>query len=455
MELKRFKDIIAIRKPTSVDSFDSIVAFHASNLEVAELSLEAFEAMQEISITTDEQPHLTPHPLSDAYNALNDWNEEPSSTQLRSGRITSQIKNLTINVSQICNLKCNYCSAGGDGTYGAPTLQISIEKTLPQISFFISRLPPQSTFSISFIGGEPLLYPHAIKAIYDYTVNLCLERGITSVFKIVTNGTLVSNSETISILRTMKLDLTISIDGTRDVNDLVRPSKDNNSTTDKILEGLRLLNEDRGNISLIHFSAITSKHNTDITSNYLFLMSLNPDSVDFIFDNESFDDLLLEKFITEINNVAKIAWQKGGERELRKIRTFDHYFSLLDGQQRVENHCGAGKTHLTIDAKNRLFSCVWDPNDLKTSVGQHSQIEDSAISKYSKSLIELNNCNSCWARYLCGGGCMYINNLHTGDKHNKSVSFCKKTRSLILTTLIYYKIARIEQQCSDTEGGIL
>ena len=128
--------------------------------------------------------------------------------------------------------------------------------------------------------------------------------------------------------------------------------------------------------------------------------------------------------------------------EQGKISIFDHYFKMLDSQQRIENHCGAGKSYLMVDAKNRLYSCVWDANNKKDLVGQNEQLDSEALAKYSKPLIELNNCQTCWARFLCGGGCMHINKSHSGNKNQKNILFCERTRSLILTALLYYKRAR-------------
>lgn len=440
MELRRFRDLIAIKNDTGVNNGDAIVAFHATNMEVADISPESFNEMTPITTTTGEIPTERAAFDIDAYQALVDWNTE-TNPDAKSGKLEFGIRSLTLNINQICNLKCTYCAAGGDGTYGEPTTQISIEKTLPQLKFFLSSLKPGSRFAISFVGGEPLLHPRAIKAIYDYVRDEGFKRDITPNMKIVTNGTLIKG-ETLTLLRQMKIHLTISLDGTKKFNDRARPSKDGQSTTDKILSGLGELEKDRGELRSLNFSAITSEGNENLIENYHFFKSLKPDSIDFIFPNDEKSPVLQKNFIEQLNEVASLAWTYGGEIELRKIALFDHYFKLLDSQLKIENHCGAGKSYLMVDAKNRLYSCVWDANNKADSVGQDEQLDYDALSKYSKSLIELNNCQTCWARHLCGGGCMHINRSHSGDKHQKNILFCERTRSLILTALLYYKRAR-------------
>ena len=440
MQLKRFKDIIAVKNDTNFGQLNTIVAFHASNLEVAEISEEAFEQMSEINLLTGEIPEQRVPSDIESFNALEEWSAE-NNPNAKDGRIEFGIRSVSINVNQICNLKCAYCAAGGDGTYGEATKQISVEKTLPQLKFFISKLQPGASFSISFIGGEPLLHPVAVKAIYDYVNNESAKHQVIPNMKIVTNGTLL-RGDTLEILRSMKINLTISFDGIKENNDVLRPSKDGSSTTDKIIDGLNKLKQDKGEISSINFSSITCKGNEEIFENYIYLKNFNPDSFEFVFANDEKDLEIQKKHISGLNKILAFAWKLGGEKELRKIKSVDHYFHVIDHQQKTQNFCGAGKSYLMIDSKNQLYSCVWDANYKSEMVGKDDQLDMVKIGKLSKSLIDLNNCQTCWARHICGGGCMHINRSHSGDKHKKNNLFCERTRNLILTTIMYYKLAR-------------
>jgi len=440
-KLRRFKDIIAINYVDSVSQKDTFMAFHAHNMEVADISAETFAAMTEISIHDGTVP--TPNEdllTTEAGQELQNWSQE-SSAEAKTVPINFGIRGIAINVNQICNLKCAYCAAGGDGTYGEPMNQISVEQTLPQLKYFLSALPDGAKFSISFIGGEPLLHPEAIKAIYDYTEAEGAKRNISAHMGIVTNGTLI-NGKTLDIIRSMKIHLTISLDGIKEFNDVVRPSKNGKSTTDMVLASLKNLSENRGLVQSIGIAAVHSEGNEDMITNYSFFRNLNPDWMEFNIAYSEKSPHLQESFIKQMEQIAQIAWESGGEDELRKIKTFNHYFKMFDSQLRIENHCGAGKSYLAVDSKNSLYPCHWFIGKKSEKAGQGAQLNPDVLANYSKSLIELNNCQSCWARYLCGGGCMYIHSEHTGSKHVKDKLFCERTRSLILTSLLYYKLAR-------------
>ena len=433
MNLRRYNDIVAVQTP------EGIIAFHASNLEVAEISAEAFEHMHSIDLLSNNIPTVL-LPETEASESLIVWDKELNAN-VKSGFVDYGIKSLTLNITQICNLKCTYCAAGGDGTYGDPVNKINVEKTLPQLKFFLEKLPARSSFNLSFVGGEPFLYPQAMKVIYDYVQSESALRNLDCKFMVTTNATLMS-ADVINMLSTMKIHVTVSLDGNDDINDHVRPSKDGTSSTALTLHGIKKLVSIRKSLASIGISAVFSQQNLKVKESYLFFKTLGADWYEFNFSYSEKNSEVQAEFLREMKEVAAIAWQTGGETELRKIKAFNSYFETLDSQQRIENFCGAGKSYLMIDAKNQLYVCPWVVGKKEEIVGSGNFIDSSKLTKYQKPLIELNNCQTCWARFLCGGGCMFINQTHSGDKHKKNDLFCERTRDLILLGIMYYKKAR-------------
>ncbi len=438
-KLKRYQDIIAFEEMDSL-GHPRYVGFHASNLELAEVSKEAYDEMSEIDLLSGEIPAFKKTLDTEAHSELSDWNNEVNADAL-SGEIGFEIRSITINVTQVCNLKCTYCAAGGDGTYGDPVTRISIEKTFPQLKYLIEGIKPNRKFHISFVGGEPLLYPEGIQAIYDYVIVETKAKNITPIFSVVTNGTLI-NDAVVEMFTKTKLHVTVSLDGKKEINDVMRPSRSGESSTDMTLAGIQKLHSIKSHLGSFGISGVFNEMNQNISDTYKFFNQLNPDWIEFNFAYSQNRKELQSKYLEQMNIIAALAWAQGRESELRKIKVFDHYFGLLDRQQKVENHCGAGKSYLMVDAKNQLYACVWSVGKASEVVGKGSVIDHAKLEKYQKPLIVLNNCQTCWARYLCGGGCMYIHEQHTGDKHKKDILFCERTRSLILTALLYYKKAR-------------
>jgi uncharacterized protein len=435
MRIKRFNNIVAFANSEDPHIEDEFFAYHFENMEIASISKEAFDSLNDISFA-DPVSQMS---QTNAHLAIKCWDEEQN-LEAKTSKLNYRIRTISLNVNQICNLKCSYCAASGDGTYGRPTKEIDTNATKKQLRFLISKLKDNDSFNINFVGGEPLLHPNIICEIYDYVFNLAQTYDFRPYFRIVTNGTLL-NENTIHLLFSRKFEINISLDGDKPVNDKIRPSKDGHSTTEKITAGLNLIKKNNFDLSYLSASIITSADNTKLFNNFKFVESLGLNTFEFAFENNESNEYVIYEYISEYKKVLEYLWKKDGEAGIRKIITVNHYFKLLDAQTRIENHCGAGKSYLMIDSKNGAFNCVWEANYLDRKVGDGTDIKPTE-GKLLKPLIEINNCLDCWAKYLCGGGCMYINELHTGNKHLKSKAFCLRTRLLISLVIMYYKRAR-------------
>ncbi|MES3038322.1 MAG: radical SAM protein, partial [Bdellovibrionota bacterium] len=342
--IRRYGDIVAFP-----DGEGSYTAFHARNLEVADIPKEIWNEMQETTFVEALPLRLLKNPESEDAVDLKTWEEElnPETT---TQRISSQIRALTINTTQICNLACAYCAAGGDGTYNDAVKNISVEKTLPQIKFFIDRLPAHGTFQIIFLGGEPLLHPQGLVAIGTYAQELCKEKEINLSVKIITNGTLITEA-IVESLKPLRPGWNISIDGPNEINDVVRPSKNGKPSTPQTLKGLELLVSNKSNWNGISLHAVFNKHNPDVFSTYMFFRELGVDYFELTLDVFESDPEMTAQYISGMNKVAEHAFTNGGEEALRKILTFDSFFESLG---KFHSHLSGFTTAIDTGDKNIL-----------------------------------------------------------------------------------------------------
>lgn len=419
------------------------MAFHAHNLEVAQITESAWADMAPISL-------LNPLPASSALTLnsaaleeLQTWATE-NNPDTQTQKINSQIRYLTINVTQICNLHCHYCAAGGDGTFGDSVAKISIEKTLPQLKFFLEKLPPTASFGISFLGGEPLLYAEGLELIAKYVAEFnavnAPEREVS--YTVITNGTLLSDKN-IAILAAMKANITISVDGPAEINDRMRPTKNGTSSTAMIVAGLGRLLTRKSELGYIMLHGVFDNENMDLEKAYEFYSQFPAvDSYEFSFSVTETNPRATAEYMRQLTTIAARAYSEGGETALRKLKGFNQHFMSLDTQRRTENFCGAGKSFLMIDARNKIYTCPWDVNEKSEQVGQGTELDEKALEYYQRPLIEINNCENCWARYMCGGGCMFAHKHGSGSKNIKNTQFCERTRFMVALALIYYEKCR-------------
>ncbi len=437
MELRRFNDILAIK--TDEGKF---VGYHSRNLEVAELSEQVWKAAGQ-EVPADASPTE-----AEALQGLTEWSQHPLTSQAE--QRSKGFNNITVNVTQICNLHCTYCAAGGDGTYGDPVKKISVEKTLPQLSSFMEKLSAGETFRVNFVGGEPLLYAAGIKLIAEYVREKGAALGLITKFKLVTNGTQFT-PENIEIIKFVKPAIVVSIDGPPEINDQRRPSKGGQPVTQKVIDGLKLLQTHKDDVESIELSGVFGPGNSDLVAAWDFYSQFNVDTFDFIFDHHCQDLEASQQYIASFRQLAAKVYAEQGETGLRRITTFNSYFQTLDSQIRVENFCGAGKNLMVIDARNTLYTCPWESGQLADAVGFSDTLWAGKLESYQTPLVEKADCKNCWARYMCGGGCMYVHKNSTGSKNKVDELFCYRTRSLISVTILYYQRSRNFEELEHVE----
>jgi uncharacterized protein len=430
LEIRRWDNIVAIKTEQG-----NLLGFHSYNLEVAEISENLW---QELAEPTNK--------ISDSHSAsllaMKDWNAEQS-TETFTEKKQKKVQSLSINVTQVCNLHCVYCAAGGDGTYGRAQRKISISKTLPQLDILLSRLDAGEQFNITFLGGEPLLYPQGMELIAEHAIEIAEQKGISLRFQVITNGTLF-NEENIAFLKRYNFNVSISVDGPPQINDVQRPSAGGTGSTAKVLEGLQLLLNNRSKKQMIKVQGVFGSHNTQVFKAYQFYRELGVDSFEFNFDQSSSDENASKHFETEMKQVCQHAYENGGESSLRQIHFFDQLFSQMDEHYRIENFCGSGRSYAVIDANNVVFDCPWSANELSAKIGQGTDFKPEQLQHLKTTSISTNNCQQCWARHLCGGGCAWAHKQATGDKSRPDLIFCNRTRNLISQGILYYYLSRKE-----------
>ena len=437
MKLAHNANILAIKTDGG-----KVVGFHATNLQVARLDHAAWDAL------------LEPGKVGDGIGAeivdeLNQWNAEVDANAT-DAHLPLSARALSVNVAQVCNLKCTYCAAGGDGTFGDPLKRAELELVFEQIRVLMHDIPEGEELTITFFGGEPLTAPHAIRSVARYAKLQATGRDIRLRFTVITNGTLV-NEEMAELLAELGCHVTVSLDGPPEVNDKYRKTRGGLGSTMRTLAGLEQLKRVRSRLGSITVGSVFGKHHTGVLETYRFLKPFEFDSIKFDFAAEDGDADASREYAEQLALTADEAFRTGGEAELRRIAIFDTYFAALDQQRRIQNHCGAGKNYFQIDGRGRLSACQWFVGDAKEELGRGATIDRARLAEYAKPLVELNDCGSCWARFLCGGGCMYGNKVKSGNKHRKDQEFCSRTRTTIAKAIEHYAEARVQDEGVERE----
>lgn len=148
---------------------------------------------------------------------------------------------LTINISNNCNLWCEYCYAD-HGFYHSPRSLMSVDTARQIVDAATTYYDPINV--VHFFGGEPLMNSTVIEFCCEYLTRLH-ESGLISAlpkFVATTNGTIL-NERLLSLIKRYQLGLTISIDGPKKIHDAARPSVKGSSSYDRVVGNVRNLVE--------------------------------------------------------------------------------------------------------------------------------------------------------------------------------------------------------------------
>jgi len=157
--------------------------------------------------------------------------------ELLSFHLDNNIKMLVLQVTQQCNFRCEYCVYSGNylnRTHSSK--RMSISTALKGIDFLISHSKNHDEINIAFYGGEPLLEFNFIKECIDYAEKKADGKKVT--FSMTTNGSLLTD-EIVEFLYKHDVELTVSLDGPKEIHDNHRKLASNNrGSFDKVINNI-------------------------------------------------------------------------------------------------------------------------------------------------------------------------------------------------------------------------
>jgi len=300
---------------------------------------------------------------------------------------------LHINPTMNCNFKCWYCYETHikDSKMDEPT----IAKTESYIANIIGNNSNLKEFSLSWFGGEPLLYFHKVMVpILKSTYELTKPTNINFHSSMTTNGLLI-DQKMIDICKQYNLNFfQITLDGDRERHDQVRFISEGRGSYDKIVANIILLAENRMNVNVrVNISPET-------------LPGLNFIVNDFF----GLDPMYHQHILFDFHKV----WQVEGDidDQINDSRTYfrSKGFKVSTGtHDTLVNSCyGDRRNHATINYNGEAFKCTARDFTTANSEGILIDGEIQWGEKYERRLqskFKNKPCLECPILPLCGGGC--------------------------------------------------
>lgn len=158
------------------------------------------------------------------------------------------VNQLTLSVTNDCNLRCKYCiySDHYTSTSSYSNQYMSKETAKKAIDYFCSLIEPQivanpfKKFSIGFYGGETLMNMDVIKYVINYIKELKYDDLMN--YSTTTNGILL-NEDIIKFFCENNVNLLISLDGNKKENDRLRVNINGDGTYDNVVKNINIIKD--------------------------------------------------------------------------------------------------------------------------------------------------------------------------------------------------------------------
>ena len=324
---------------------------------------------------------------------------------------TPIIKAMCLNVSHNCNFACEYCFADG-GTYNDERRNMSFDTAKAAIDMLIECSGKRRNLEVDFFGGEPMLDFDVVKQTVYYARSKEKEFGKNFRFTITTNAYKLTDDD-IAFFNEQMHNVVISIDGRKCVHDGVRKTLGGQDTHETVLKNaLRFKQLRKGQY---YVRGTFTRKNLDFCADVLYLNDMGFDqiSIEPVVLDEKHPLAILDEDIPAIKaEYEKLALEYIERRKTDKWFNFFHFMVDSDhapcAAKRLKG-CGAGGEYVAVSPDGSVYPCHQFDGIEKVKLGtvfDRKLREEVRQSFYNCSVPTKSDCESCWAKYYCSGGCM-------------------------------------------------
>lgn len=357
---------------------------------------------------------------------------------MNSGKSPSYIKALCLNIIHDCNLRCKYCFAD-EGEYHGARKAMSAEVGKKAIDYVIKHSGPRKNIEVDLFGGEPLMAMKVIKEIVAYAKEQEKTYNKNIRFTMTTNCTLL-NDELMDYLNKNMVNIVLSIDGRKQVNDKVRVRVDGTGTYDSIIPKIKEMVAKRDKDKLHYVRGTFTRNNIDFFEDIKHLA------------DEGFKEISVEPVVLPDEHSLSLReedlpsifkeYDKLYDEMLKRYKqgdefNFYHFNIDLKGGPCVYKRisgCGAGHEYIAVTPDGDIYPChqFVGNEDFKMGTIFEESFDEKISHEFQKAHIyNKPKCRECWARFYCSGGCQANNYNFNGDMHIPYEIGCKMQKKRI------------------------
>ncbi len=413
-------DMIALYEDHDKDAVIAEVAKTYPNISREELE----EAYDEITSLKEEGSLFTKDEYEDR---VIDYTKRPT-----------VVKALCLHIAHACNLSCKYCFAEEGLYHGKKAELMPYEVGKQALDFLVANSGNRRNLEVDFFGGEPLLNFDVVKQLVEYGRELEMTHDKHFRFTLTTNGVLL-NDEIMEFANREMDNVVLSIDGRKEIHDMMRPFQRGDGSYDIILPKFQKFAESRGQQK--YYARGTFTHNNlDFSKDVLHLADLGfkQISVEPVVAQSTDDYALQEEDLPKLfEEYDKLAAEMVKRHGTDKDFTFFHFMIDLEGGPCVYKRlsgCGSGTEYMAVTPTGELYPCHqfvgtegFKMGDVWTGItNTEMQTQFKGCNVYSRPA-----CKDCFAKFYCSGGCAANAYNFTGDIRGNYALGCELQKKRI------------------------
>jgi len=321
------------------------------------------------------------------------------------------VKALCLHIAHDCNLACKYCFAE-EGEYHGRRAIMSYEVGKKALDFLVANSGNRVNLEVDFFGGEPLMNWQVVKDLVAYGRSLEEPRNKKFRFTLTTNGVLLDD-EVLEFANKEMSNVVLSIDGRKEIHDLMRPNRGGFGSYDTIVPKFQKVAESRNQMDYYVRGTFTH-NNLDFAEDVKHLADLGfkQISVEPVVAKPEESYAITEEDIPRIlEEYDNLALELLKRRREGKGVNFFHFMIDLQGGPCVAKRlsgCGSGTEYLAVTPWGDLYPChqfVGQEEFLMGNVDEGITRTDIRDEFKTCNVYAKEKCRNCFAKFYCSGGC--------------------------------------------------
>lgn len=397
MKVSRFNTFVDVKGTSDILAYNALrQSLCLLNPQIVEeLENESTERLEAIEPTLLEQLKIGGFIVKSGFDEIKFLEHQQHQSQYSNSSLS-----LTIAPTINCNLACPYCFESHKKGKMSPEVIEGIEAFVE--NYFKTK--HIESLSVTWYGGEPLLYPEVIKQLAPKLIALCKQNNAEYTSDIITNGTKYTKENAEMLKENLVSSVQITIDGDKHTHDCRRVNKGGGGSFDQIMKNVEAsigiipitvrINVDKGNVAFGERAFQSFKD----------MPWFNSEHLNFYYG-------WVREFTGHVKGVTGLTLDPSTyheESESFREMLSQHGYTNQD-LPTPNTTCVATNTNgFVIGPTGEFWKCwsvIGDEEQCFGSVFDEISINDSYLEYMEESWVQDEECRNCEALPICMGGC--------------------------------------------------